>query len=463
MLPLRGVRVLDLTNVLAGPFCGYQLARLGAEVLKIENPEGGDLARRLGADPEMARRELGLSFVAVNAGKQSIALDLKDPRGKELFLELAATADVVLENFRPGVMKRLGLDYPALAARNPRLVYCAISGFGQTGPWADRPAYDQIVQGLAGVMSITGDEESAPLRVGLPLCDTVGGMTAAFAVAAALLEQRTTGRGRFIDVSLLESTLATMGWVVSNYLNAAAVPRPMGNENATAAPSGTFRTGDGLLNISANEQRQFEALCDLVGRPELKADPRFAERQERKRNRDTLRRLIEERLSERGAAEWEALLNAHGVPAGQVLSVPQILDHPQIHERRFVESLPVPGPGGEPLRVTRPGFKLDEELPLPGDPPALGADTRAWLRRLGRTDAEIDALALAGAIGDAGLAGPRAPAPGAAAGAAAGAHESGVAADLEPSENSAGGADEPPPQRAAATPRTNPARTDRRA
>jgi crotonobetainyl-CoA:carnitine CoA-transferase CaiB-like acyl-CoA transferase len=437
MLPLRGVRVLDLTNVLAGPFCGYQLARMGAEVVKIENPDGGDLARRLGADPEMARREMGLSFVAVNAGKQSIAVDLKDPRGKAIFLELVDGADVVLENFRPNVMKRLGLDYEVLAARNPRLVYCAISGFGQTGPWADRPAYDQIVQGLAGVMSITGDDRTAPLRVGLPLCDTVGGMTAAFAVAAALVEQRTTGRGRHVDVSLLESTLATMGWVVSNYLNAGAIPRPMGNENATAAPSGTFRTGDGLLNVSANEQRQFETLCDLVGRPALKADPRFSERQERKRNRDALRALLEEALARRGAAEWEELLNRHGIPAGQVLSVPEILDHPQLTERRFVEALPATGSGGAPLRITRPGFELDEPLPLPTPPPPLGADTRAWLRRLGGSDADVDALVRAGVVREAGSAavdagrGDEAPAP-------APPRRSGVAADLEPSGDAAG-------------------------
>ena len=406
MLPLRGVRVLDLTSVLAGPFCGYQLARMGAEVVKIENPRGGDLARRLGADPELARREMGLSFVAVNAGKQSVAIDLKDPRGKAVFLELVETADVVLENFRPAVMKRLGLDYPVLAARNPRVVYCAISGFGQTGPWADRPAYDQTIQGLAGVMSITGDARSAPLRAGFPVCDTVGGMTAAFAIAAALVEQKTTGRGRRIDVSLLESTLATMGWVVSNYLNAAAVPQPMGNENFTAAPSGTFRTGDGLLNISANEQRQFEALCELVGRPELTTDARFAARQDRRQNREALRRVLEEPLAARGAAEWERVLNERGVPAGRVLSVPEILDHAQLQGRRFVEPLPVAGTGGAPLRVTRPGFLLDGDLPAPEAPPVLGADTRAWLRRLGRTDAEIDALVRAGAIGDASLAGP---------------------------------------------------------
>jgi len=398
VLPLHGTRVVDLTNVLAGPFCGYQLARMGAEVVKIENPAGGDLARRLGADPAMVRRQMGLSFVAVNAGKQSVALDLKDARGKAIFLDLVADADVVLENFRPGVMQRLGLDYAVLSARNPRLVYCAVSGFGQTGPWAERPAYDQIVQGLAGVMSVTGDEASAPLRAGFPICDTIGGLTAAFAVSAALFEQRATGKGRCIDVSLLESTLATMGWVVSNYLNAGAIPKPMGNENFTAAPSGTFRTGNGLLNIAANEQKQFETLCELIGRPELASDVRFAERHERKTHRDALRGLIEEKLAARGAAEWEALLNRNGVPAGQVLSVPDILEQAQVRGRSFVETLSTTNTAGDALRVTRPGFRLDEELPVPAAPPLLGADTRAWLKRLGRSEVEIRELAVAGVI-----------------------------------------------------------------
>ena len=225
-------------------------------------------------------------------------------------------------------------------------------------------------------MSVTGDARSAPLRTGFPLSDTIGGLTAAFSIAAALVEQRSTGRGRFIDVSLLEATLATMGWVVSNHLNAGVIPRPMGNENVTAAPSGTFRTGTGPLNISANEQRQFETLCELIGRPELKTDPRFAERQIRKDNRDALRQLIEEALAARPAEEWEDLLNTRGVPAGRVLGVPEILTEPQIVERGLVEALPLEGSRGDPLRVTRPGFRLDEAFPPPSAPPALGADTR---------------------------------------------------------------------------------------
>lgn len=400
MLPLHGIRILDLTNVLAGPFCGYQLARMGAEVIKIENPRGGDLARSLGSDPEKARVGMGLSFVAVNAGKQSVALDFKTEGGKAAFLDLVKTSDAVLENFRPNVMQRLGLGYDALSALNPRLVYCAISGFGQEGPWAERPAYDQIVQGLAGVMSVTGDSQTAPLRAGFPLCDTLGGLTASFALAAALVQQQRTGKGTFIDVSLLESTLSAMGWVVSNYLNAHTIPQPMGNENFTAAPSGTFRTGDGLLNISANEQRQFERLCQLIDMPDLASDPRFARRDDRKRNRIALRALIEQGLATRGCEAWESLLNDQGVPAGRVLSVPEVLAQPHLTHRRFVEPVSLETSSGGPMQITRPGFLLSEPFKAPTSPPALGAHTRSWLQRLGRSQEEIDRLLADGAIGE---------------------------------------------------------------
>jgi CoA:oxalate CoA-transferase len=397
-LPLAGIRVLDLSNVLAGPFCGYHLARLGAEVVKIENPKGGDLARRLGADPEMAKRLMGLSFVAVNAGKQSVAIDFKSKEGKEIFLRLVEEADVVLENFRPKVMERLGLGYGVLAKRNPRIVYCAISGFGQDGPWVGRPAYDQIVQGLSGAMSVTGDKGGAPLRTGFPISDTIGGLTASFAIAAALVDQRATGRGRFIDVSLLESTLAAMGWVVSNHLNANVEPQPMGNENFTAAPSGTFETGCGPLNIAANEQKQFEALCDIVGRPNLRSDQRFSERQARKENREALKNELEAALAARAAVEWESLLNDRGVPAGCVLTVRQVLKEDQITGRKFVERLSAEVSDGEQMRVTRPGFRLQDDYPEPSPPPQLGQDTERWLKHLGYRDTDIAALGQLGVV-----------------------------------------------------------------
>ncbi|MBX9594348.1 MAG: CoA transferase [Roseomonas sp.] len=389
-LPLAGIRVLDLTNVLAGPFATYQLALMGAEVIKIEQPIRGDLARRLGADPEAAKRNMGASFVAVNAGKQSVTLDLKHARGKEVFKRLVAEADVVVENFRPGVMDRLGLGWQALSAIRPSLIFCAISGFGADGPLAKRPAYDQIVQGMAGVMSITGDAESAPLRVGFPVSDTVGGLTAAFAVASALVGAKQTGQGRYLDVSMLESTLATMGWIVSNFLNAGVVPKPMGNDNFSAAPSGAFRTGDGLINIAANEDKQYAALCEQIGRPDLLTDPRFSDRHARKANRAALTVEIESGLAAKDAATWEDLLVAAGVPAGQVLSVPAIINHAHVRDRGFVTEIEAPE---GPQRLTRCGFRFGDANPAPAGPaPALSAQTEEWLARLGYDAAAIAAM-----------------------------------------------------------------------
>ena len=395
-LPLHGVRILDVTNVLAGPFGSFQLVLLGAEVVKIEQPKSGDLARRLGADRDADAKLMGASFVSVNAGKQSVTLNLKSPEGKKIFKELAAITDAVIENFRPGVMNRLGLDYPVLTKVNPRLVYCALSGFGQTGPLAMRPAYDQVIQGMSGVMSVTGDERSAPLRVGYPVCDTIGGITAAMAVCAALVEARATGRGRMIDVSMLESTLAAMGWVVSNYLNAGVEPIPMGNENFTAAPSGMFRTANGLLNIAANESAQYEKLCDIIGRPDLKTDVRFAERDTRKENRLAINAEIAPELMKRSAAEWERLLIEAGVPAGRVLSVPEILRHPHLSGRKFVSVFDAPDGKQE---MTRGGFFFPEDDAVPcGPAPLLSEHTEAWLGRLGYDREQIQDLRQKGVI-----------------------------------------------------------------
>ena len=387
---LAGVRVLDLTNVLAGPFCCYQLAQLGADVIKVETPETGDLARQLGADPELNRRLMGASFLAQNAGKRSIT---QHPRACEAFLRLVATADVVVENFRPGVMERLGLGYGRLKATKPDLIYCAISGFGQDGPLRLNPAYDQIIQGLSGVMSVTGDAQSAPLRVGYPVADTMGGITAAYAISAALFRRERSGEGELIDVSMLESTLVAMGWVVSNWLIAGVRPQPLGNENMTASPSGAFRTGAGLLNIAANQQQQFETLCELIGRPELLRDPRFAKRDDRKTNRFELNAEIERALVTRSAVEWSKLMNDRGVPAGEVLDVPSILKHPQIVERRLLSTFgDVPNVDAD-VSVVRSGFRLASGDPAPASPPpALGADTPIVLKELGYSESEVDAL-----------------------------------------------------------------------
>lgn len=370
---LSGIRVLDLTNVLAGPYCAYQLALLGADVIKVEAPQGGDLARQLGGSPELNSAGMGASFLAQNAGKRSVVLDLKQEADRERFLDLVGSADALVENFRPGVMDRLGLGFARLKEVRPSLIYCAISGFGQTGPMRDNPAYDQIIQGLSGIMSITGTPETAPLRVGYPVADTLGGLVGAFAIAAALVKQKTTGQGAFLDVSMLECTLSALGWPVSNYLTADVEPQPMGNENMTAAPSGTFRTGDGLLNIAANKQEQFVALCRLVGLPELASDPRFAERETRKRNRIALKALIEDALANGSAAAWEETLNRAGVPAGRVLTIPQVLAEQQVIEREMTTRFDGMPNIDRPLTVVRGGFMVDGAAPLPTKPPpALG-------------------------------------------------------------------------------------------
>ncbi len=371
MAPLGGVRVLDLTNVLAGPYCSYQLMLLGAEVVKVELPGQGDLARRLGPDPELNQAGLGSSFLAQNAGKKSVELDLKSPAGRLEFERMVGDADVLLENFRAGVLARLGYGWDRLRELNPGLVYCAISGFGQTGPMSQAPAYDQIIQGLSGMMAVTGTADTAPVRVGFPVCDSIGGLTAALHICAALAGRERTREGVFLDVSMLEAAVSAMGWTVSNYLVGGVAPEPMGDQNATAAPSGTFHAADGPLNISANEQRQFEALCEVVGRPRLRADPRFAGREARKHHRAALNAALNAALAARTAEEWERLLTAAGVPAARIVSVPQAVRLEQLEHRRFFTDLPFPDGSERMLRVSGSGVLHNGEPLRPAEPPPL--------------------------------------------------------------------------------------------
>ncbi len=390
--PLAGIRVLDLTNVLAGPFCCHQLAHLGAEVIKVEVPGSGDLARQLGQDESLSARNMGVSFLAPNPGKKSVTLNLKTRGGKDVFRSLVKTADVVVENFRPGVMTRLGLDAATLRDLNPRLIYCAISGFGQDDPLRDRPAYDQIVQGMSGAMAITGTPEIAPLRAGWPIADTVGGLTAAMAISAAL---NAPNRGATIDISMRDALMATMGWAVSNYLIAGVETTPAGNENLTSAPSAAYRTANGLLNIAANKQEQWEALARHLGIEALTDDPRFRKRADRKANRHALNALIEEVLVTRPAADWERELNALGIPAGRILSLPEALDLARTAGQ--IASYPIPG--GGTAEVFRTGVKIDgQPLSVAAPPPDLGQDTADILAGLGLTLDDIETLRTEGAI-----------------------------------------------------------------
>ncbi len=394
---LDGLRVLDMTNVLAGPFATVHLALLGADVIKIENPDGGDLARTLGAVPELNAQLMGTSFLAQNANKRSLTLNMKVEPGRAIFKRLVKGADVLVENFRPRVMDRLGFSREVLHEINPRLIYCAISGFGQTGPDASKPAYDQIIQGLSGVMAINGDERLNPLRCGFPVCDTVGGLNAAFAIMGALYHRERTGEGQFIDVALIDSIMPLLGWVAANWLIGGQPPQVMGNDNFTAAPSGTFATADGHINIAANQQEQWENLADALGVPELKTDPRFQKRDVRKANRRALTSLLEAKLRERPTAEWVCALNRLGVPAGAIPALQEALASPQIAHRETLETVNAPGIGDLKLfSITAKFDKTPGHVESP--PPRLGADTDAVLREVGYSEEQIAGFRDSGVI-----------------------------------------------------------------
>jgi CoA:oxalate CoA-transferase len=388
---LENVRVLDMTNVLSGPFTTLHLSLLGAEVIKIENPDGGDLARKLGNVPKLNQDLMGTSFLAQNANKKSLTLNLKMPEAKEIFRKLLTTADVVVENFRPGVMARLGFSYEEICKTNPKIIYCAISGFGQTGPDAFKPAYDQIIQGLSGVMDVNGDERLHPLRAGFPVCDTVGGLNAAFAIMAALYYRERTGEGQFIDIALLDSIMPLMGWVAANLLIGGKRPIPMGNDNFTAAPSGAFRTKDGYINIAANQQKQWEDLADAVCLPELKIDPRFQERDTRKANRKLLTPILEEKLTQNTTEYWVDLLNARGIPSGDIVGLGKALTSEQIKYRQTLTSVKEPKIGNIAIFNLSAKFsKTPASVDSP--PPRLSANTEEILIGLGYSQDDIKSL-----------------------------------------------------------------------
>jgi crotonobetainyl-CoA:carnitine CoA-transferase CaiB-like acyl-CoA transferase len=384
--PLAGIRVLDLSHLLAGPYCTYLMALMGAEVVKIEPPEG-DWTRGQGSDPALNGEGMGLTYQAQNAGKRSVSVNLKDPRGVALVKRLATSCQVFVENMRPGVIQRLGLGYGTIAEANPAIVYLSLSGFGQQGPLSHRPAYDHIIQGICGLMSINGHPGHDPVKVGAPFIDYASGLNAALAVVSALHEARRTGRGCHLDVAMLDSMLNLLTSLVVEYANAGTVPRRIGNDAPSGvATAGAFQASDGLLLIAANAETHFEPLARSIGLPGLPQDPRFATAAMRQQNREALRLAIGAAIRARPAAEWEAILDKAGVPATRPRTVPEIVDDPHVRARGIVQKVGSTG-------FTGLGWKVDGASVGPRTaPPKLGADTEAVLGELGISSEEIASL-----------------------------------------------------------------------
>ncbi len=388
--PLADITVLDLTWVLSGPFASMLLCDLGARVIKVERPPYGDVARTTGpyVDHESSY------FFSINRGKESICLDLKHPRGKGLFLRLVENADVVMENFTPGAMEALGLGYEALSARNPRLVYAATSGFGQTGPDRLRPALDIIVQGMGGIMSITGQPGGPPVRPGISLGDIAAGLYTAVGVLAALHERQAAGDGQMLDVSMLDCQIAILENAFVRYFATGEVPGPIGTRHPLTTPFQAFPTKDGwiVLALSWGVENQWELLCATIGRPELIGDPRFTAPGLRTRHHDVLEPMLNEALRQKATEEWLREFDAIGLPCGPLNDIPQAAEHPQVKARGML--VDVPHPSGFSLKVPDTPVKLSRTPGgIQGPPPAIGEHTDQVLRSLlGMADEEIARL-----------------------------------------------------------------------
>lgn len=395
-LPLDGIKVLDLTRVLAGPWATMSLADLGAVVWKIENPKGGDDTRAWSV-PNY--KGVSTYFLCANRGKHSIALDLKSPAGRQIVLDLAARADVVVENFRAGTMDRLGIGYDDLRAINPGLVYCSISGYGQTGPERDRPGYDFIMQAESGLMSITGEVDGPPNRLGVAFTDVVAGMVATQSILAALYQRRDTGQGQFIDLALLDTTLNLLINVGTGYLNAGADPVRYGNAHPTVVPYQVFDTSDGTFALAVGNDRMFADFCEkVIQRPDLATDPRFVTSHQRALHREPLLAQIKAIVATRGSRHWLDACLAADVPAGPVKTVSEALTAPSVVERGVIQQLDHPELG--PVALIRPAQGLAAQAGMAAKaPPLLGEDTRKVLADvLGLDDGAIDSLEASGTI-----------------------------------------------------------------
>src|SRR5262245_51321265 len=393
--PLAGLTIVDLTRVLSGPYCTMILADMGARVIKIEQPGRGDDTRAWG--PPFLGSESAY-FLSINRNKESLTLDLKQPAGLALLRRLLDRADILVENFRPGAMKRLGLDYATVASTWPRIIYCSISGFGQYGPRRDQPGYDAVMQGEGGLMSITGDADGPPYRLGVAISDIVSGMFAAQGITMALLGRVRTGRGQQVDIGMLDSTTALLTYQAAIYFATGQPPPRLGNRHPTIVPYETFSARDGDFVLAIGNDQLWRTFCGVSGLDEVGADPRFATNRDRVRNYTALKPILSERLATRTRAEWLAALTAEGVPCGSVRDIGEVLGDPQLHAREMVEAVEHAALGE--VHVLGVPMKLSD---TPGrvrtGPPTLGQHTDRILRGdLGLTVEEIAALRKDGVV-----------------------------------------------------------------
>jgi crotonobetainyl-CoA:carnitine CoA-transferase CaiB-like acyl-CoA transferase len=389
-LPLARFSVLDLTRARAGPTCVRQLVDWGARAVKVEMPGGR-------AGDGMGGNRHGFDFQNLHRNKRAITLNLRDPEGVAIFKKLVKDADVVVENYRPDVKRRLGIDYDDLRPINPRLVYSSISGFGQSGPYRDRPGVDQIAQGMGGLMSITGLPGQGPVRVGIPIADLCSGILLAQGILVALLEREVTGQGKWVHTSLLEAMLSMLDFQASRWLMSHEVPPQAGNNHPTGIPTGVFETKDGHINIAAAGEEIYERLCRAIERPDLRTDPRFATSRARSANRDTLMELLMPVTRQKTSAEWIRILNDAGVPCGPIYRVDESFADPQVQHLKMAQ--PVRSPAlGDLTILGHPVSHGPERLPIRTSAPELGQDNDVILTSLGYSPEQIADLAKRGVV-----------------------------------------------------------------
>lgn len=397
--PLAGMRVVDLSQVLAGPFATYQLALFGAEVLKIEKPGEGDWTRNGGPDQTLSDMGMGLNFLAHNAAKKSVTLDLKTPEGLDALKQLIATADIFVENFKPGVADRLGLGFEAVRALRPNIVYCSISAYGQDGPLRPRPAYDHVIQGMCGIMLTTGQKGDGPTKVGAPYVDYATGMNAAMAIMAGVTEVRRTGRAVQLDVAMLDTALMLMASLVTQHLTSGWQPSQNGNEAWSQSPSsGAFQTLDGVLMLAANNDSQFKKLCIAVGRKDILEDARWSTPAARSKTSKALRDELVNLFMTRSATEWENMLACADVPAARVRSLDEVVQEEQFSARDLISEMAIQG-HDQPVHVPNLPFKANGlNLHPVSAPSPLGSDTEDVLRSVGLSAEAIAQMRASGII-----------------------------------------------------------------